>query len=126
MKRFTPLEQIEALLRGRASELVRDAFEDALDSQSITDTHFLRCFSVTRSDVFNHVLMHGFPEGSVTTRPHSYDGEYLLEERGGFSVFTQERGIRFDETHHDNRSDAVTQMTKLLLMRGGTWTRLRR
>jgi hypothetical protein len=96
------------------------------DSHATHDARFQQGVSVTRTNVLNHVRAHGFPEGAIAKQASPTVGKYLLEEHGGFTVFTQERGVRFGETHHRRQSDAIAPMVMRLLQQSGAWTQLRR
>lgn len=113
---LSSVEQIAALLTGRAFSVVRDLY----GGRQLSGTEYQDVFTVTRDDVVKHVKQQGFPAGAFSTRPRLSDGPYLIEDEGGFVVYYQERGIPFDEQRFSKRTDAEVAMVSLLLGLSGT------
>lgn len=112
----TPDRQIEALLNGRALELVRERYGNV----RLTGNEHRFVFTVGNEDVIRYVLVHGFPKDAIATHPARHDGAYFIEEGGEHVVYYQEREIRFGEERFQRREDAIPSAVALVLNVKGT------
>ena len=110
---LTKREQIEAILSGRASELLEQRFGqgwfERIDGREQ--------FDVTEGEVVQYVQEHGFPEdGPVSDNKASLRDQIVLyDARRHWEVYYAERGARHDCATFPTREGAVREVVSRLM-----------
>ena len=111
-----PQEQIEAIL---SYDVFRWAHEHLPAGKSIDDIRFPDLISVTEQDVFEYVLVRGFPERVVAERDAARWADDKLcivpLSDGRWSVYYTERGRRSDQATLESYAAALRWVINILL-----------
>lgn len=110
-----PTEQIQAILSGNA---FRWAVDNLPEGTSIDDLRFPDLISVTREEVFEYVVSHGFPETVVAERDAARwaDDRFCIVplDDGQWSVFYTERGTRSQQVTVESYAAAQRRVVEIL------------
>ena len=87
-------EQIEALIRHRAYDLVMEC----APSKKISDAKaYAEVFTVKRTEVLDYLVRNYRLGDLVPTQPSNRDGFYALPDRRGFRIYEQYDGLKTTE-----------------------------
>lgn len=109
-------EQIEALLKGEACELV----EKYISPHNISGDSYKVIFTVKKHEILDYLKKNCSLNEVTKQKPGSDDGFYAIPIYSGFKVYEQERGIRFLEHILKSEDEVWESFVKYLLDISGT------
>jgi len=110
--------QIEALLHFKAYDLVKESIGT---DQPVAD-YYSKVFTVTRQEIEDYAK-HNYKLSDfafLKTAPGQKDGFYAIRISGGYNIYDQERGIRFDKALVQSEDDIWHLLIDYILLRSGT------
>jgi len=90
MAAMTPDEQLKTITEGRVAEAVQKHLGGDWARRS-------ELFTIPQSMFDGWADSVELPHGRVHCEPHTWDGIYVVQDRGRYSVFVQERGARVSD-----------------------------
>jgi hypothetical protein len=87
---MTPHEQLQVITEGRIQEAVHKHLNGDWPRRN-------ELFTISRADFDAWADSIGLPHGRVHDTVHTWDGIYVVQERGRWVAFEQERGCRVHE-----------------------------
>ena len=115
MNRPTRQEQAQAILQRKARKMA----SSVLGRRATTAADFSDAFTLERVDIISEIPDHEILLALGLSRVGPRDGLYILEDKNGYRVYVQERGIPLRERHNlpfDEARSAV--IDELVLLNG--------
>lgn len=85
--------QMEALLAGRAHDLVRSV----LGKKTVDSRDYHAVIAISIEDALSYMESHCSVDQIAVTSEKRHDGYYALPTGNSWKVYVQERGVRFEE-----------------------------
>jgi len=93
-------EQLHAIVHARNWELANKYFNGNREELE-------KNWSITEEELIDYVIKNGFPKGWVRTTEETYDGIYILADKGKWLVYDKERGKIYEETKREFYSNEM-------------------
>ena len=87
---MTPQEQLQVIIEGRTWQAIQDHLGGDWSRRN-------ELFTISQAEFDAWADSIELPHGRVHNSPQTWDGVYVLQERGRWVVFVQERGCRVHE-----------------------------
>ena len=102
---YTKTEKVQALVEGRGLQIM-------IDDNPGTIADFWK--DVSFSDVIKYADEHGIPEDICYHEPGTGDGIYIIKSENTWSLYSQERGIKYGETSFPSEKEVIYGLLSLI------------
>jgi hypothetical protein len=114
LEAFSIAQQVEALLKDRAYDLVKSKY-GAFHPEAYSEV-----FTVTRAEILDYLRCNYKLNQVAKTQSGKDDGFYAISERDGFRVYWQERATRIDFGVVSSEVKAWAVFVEYLIRTSGT------